>query len=210
MTGRKHRKGPHAADLDAAGSMARAAERRNIGRYLHQGILQELTVAGFRLSAMQKASDGKTAAALADFATWLRDRHAELRHYVGRLEEGNAPDISDEFALLVSQLEGSHGCRLLLEPPVPSGDARPGLWLTFLATLRAVAPLLARDSGATVISVLCTDRPHPSLRIAHNGLHPTADSAVLAKVRSAVGHDGATLRIETSDTAETLLLDWAE
>jgi len=62
------------------------AERRRIAQMLHDGILQDLTVAGLRLGALER-SNGATAAELQALAQWLRERQAVLRDLVSDLSE---------------------------------------------------------------------------------------------------------------------------
>ena len=179
----------------------RSAECRRIGRDLHQGILQDLTLAGFRLRTMQTAADGETAAvAIADFASWLRDRQADLRRYVSDLEAGGpAADIAN----LASELEESCGCRVTIHPQIET--ASPEIRGRLVATLRGAVPLVAAGTGATRIDIGYESDPLALLRVVHNGRGMTTDKDTLAKLQSAIGDDGATLHIQS---AETLLIGW--
>jgi signal transduction histidine kinase len=66
------------------------AERRRIAEMLHNGILQDLTVAGLRLGALER-SNGATAAELHALAQWLGERQAALRYLVSDLSDAAPP-----------------------------------------------------------------------------------------------------------------------
>src|SRR6185369_2671688 len=90
-------------------------ERRGVGKQLHQGILQELTVAGLRLKLLQQSAPEPTATAIAEFAAWLRDRQAELRQVVSELEQGRRADSSDDLAAIAADLRERYGCVMIFD-----------------------------------------------------------------------------------------------
>jgi hypothetical protein len=189
---------------DAADKAARATERRTIGRELHQGILQELTVAGFKLKAMQSGEPAASAAAIADFANWLRDRQADLRRYVTSLEQGL--DCEIDLARVAADLTAQYGLKLSIDPPLQSS---PDISGAIVQILRDVAPLLAGALHARKITIALEGATRPALRIVHDGRRIYDHAAELAALRSSIGRNGASLQIEDANGSDAWILDWA-
>ena len=193
---------------DADDQAARASERRTIGRELHQGILQDLTVAGFRLRALQSAEPAISAAGIADFANWLRDRQADLRRYVTSLEQGlpNATDIDGVAADLMAQ----YGFKLSFDLQLQASHVAPGVLGAIVEILRDAAPLLAGPLHAGNIEIaLERAATEPALRIVHDGERINDHAEELDALRASVGRNGASLRIEATSGLEAWILDWA-
>jgi len=64
------------------------AERLRVATELHDGILQELTVAGFELKALFDSAGPDAKPAIERARTILREQHRLLRHYVAELRSG--------------------------------------------------------------------------------------------------------------------------
>jgi len=66
------------------------AERLRVATELHDGILQELTVAGFELKALLDAAGPDAKPAIQRARTIVQEQHRRLRHYVNELRSGAA------------------------------------------------------------------------------------------------------------------------
>jgi hypothetical protein len=185
---------------------ARSDERRLIGRQLHQGILQELTVAGFRLKAMQSAAPETAAAAIGEFAEWLRARQAELRHYVARLEDGLS-DEPIELTAIAAELAACD-CRVSFDERLRPARFAPQPWEGIIASLDGVTRLLSDSRGADAIDVGLAGDALPVLNINHDGKRPGDHAEALAALRALAGACGASLRIEAD--GHSLILAWAD
>jgi signal transduction histidine kinase len=184
-------------------------ERQSIGKQLHQGILQELTVAGLRLKVLQDAAPPPAADAIAEFSQWLRQRQAELRQVVSRLEQGEAGSNDAVLAAIVADLNERYGCAVALGRNVPSGRFEPEIWSAMTGTIADVARLLAQALSASRIGVDLPNPARPTLQMTHDGERLIGHPEQLALLRAIVGRGGASLEIEPQGEGESLTLDWA-
>jgi signal transduction histidine kinase len=199
-----------AGDVRPSASERRSDERRAIGRRLHQGILQDLTVAGLRLKALEDQAAAPTATAIGEFAAWLRERQAELRRYVAALEQGLGDTLVEtELARLADALLAQHQCRLSIDRRVRSSIFPQDMSDAVVRALGGVLPLLAGDLNARNVAIALDDGAEATLRITHDGGRLQEHATQLTAVRRTVGGNGASLRIEPQQATETLILDWA-
>lgn len=187
----------------------RRAERRGIGRQLHQGILQELTVAGLRLKTLGDTAPDPTAAAIAEFAAWLRDRQAELRQIVTELEQGRPVDSKLDLSAIAAELHERYGCQLSFDPQSRLGQFGPDVWSAMIDTVQGLAQILATGLSARHIEVGTGDLAQPILRIIHDGRSLADRADQLVALRAMVGRRGASLHVDRAGNAERLTLDWA-
>jgi hypothetical protein len=184
------------------------AERRDIGKQLHQGILQDLTIAGLRLKVLQDGAPELTATALAEFAAWLRGRQAALRKLVSELEQGR-PAGAHDLAAITAIVQQRHGCRLAVEGRLAEGEFDQGLWATMVETIGGVVTILADPLGARQVDVSRAENSLPILGVLHDGRKLADNTDQLVAIRALVGRGGASLRIEPG-TPERLTLDWTD
>ena len=183
------------------------AERRAIGKQLHQGILQDLTVAGLRLAVLREGAPEPAATAIAELATWLQERQAELRALVSNLEQGN-PGGGD-LLVVVAALQQRHGCDLAVDLRLQGGEFEPGLRAAMLETIGGLGAILAGPLAARRIDVQLAEDLRPILRVLHDGQDLADNAGQLAAARALVGRAGASLRIERAGR-EQLTLDWTD
>lgn len=183
-------------------------ERQTIGRQLHQGILQELTVAGLRLKVLENTSP-PPAGAIAEFSEWLRERQAELRQLVSRLEQGEPGGSETDLTAIVADLHERYGCQVVVGQRLQSRRFEADIWSAMTGTIGDVVQLLARELSANRIDVDLPNSAQPTLRISHDGQRLIGRPEQLAAVRAVVGHSGASLEIEPLGTTEVLIVDWS-
>ena len=196
---------PRPAELEA-----RSDERRKIGRRLHQGILQDLTVAGLRLKAIEDQATAPSMAAIAEFAAWLRERQGDLRVYVSSLEQGLGGNALDaELATLADSLAAQHQCQVSVDGRVQTMVFPMAISEAMVRAIRGILPILADPLGARAITIAPEAGTAATLRITHDGGHLRDHAEPLAAVRQSAGRNGASLHVETRPATETLILDWA-
>jgi signal transduction histidine kinase len=78
---------PFDRSTDAAPSAIWVEERREIGRLLHDGILQDLTVLGFELSTLRRDAPPAMQVKLTALSDWVATRQAALRELVSTLAD---------------------------------------------------------------------------------------------------------------------------
>ena len=186
----------------------RADERRRIGHHLHQGILQDLTVAGLRLAAMQKTPMNGLSAEVAQFADWLRDRQADLRRYVGDLETGSMDHDRVSLDDLAAEMIRHGRCTLSVDPNIPV-SLRAQFVGAVTSALASLVRFLDEQQGATAIDIILERDAPPRLRLSHDGNRIVGDDGAMHAMRPVVGRAGASLSIEAVDGLEVVILDWA-
>jgi len=184
-------------------------ERQSIGKQLHQGILQELTIAGLRLKALETAAAEPTASAIVEFSQWLRERQAELRGIVSQLEQGDPPGGGVDLAAIAADLRDRYGCDMSFDPQLQSCRFEPDIRSAMTGTVTGVTEVLAGALSAPLINVGLPSAAQPTLRITHDGERLVAHPETLVTVRVMVGRGGASLEIEQQGETETLTIDWA-
>lgn len=198
------------ASARPTGAEPRGDERRAIGRRLHQGILQDLTVAGLRLKALEDQAGAPTAAAISEFAVWLRERQAELRRYVGSLEQGLGDNmLESDLASLADTLATRHQCRVSVDRRVAAMMVPQEVAEAMVGAIQGVVPLLVDGLNARGVAITLDETTEATLRITHDGDRLRDHAAHLKSVRQTVGRNGASLRIGPQQDTETLILDWA-
>lgn len=185
-----------------------AAERQRIGRQLHRTILQDLTVAGLSLKSLQDMAP-QSAAAIGEFAAWLRTRQSELRRVVAELEQGRRGDSGSDLAAIAADLHDRYGCEVTVDPQLGLDRVEPQIWSAMTDTVQGVAQILAEDLSARRIDLAPAGAAQPSLKLSHDGRMLAGTAELLAAVRRVVGRNGASLQIRSHEAIEQLILDWA-
>lgn len=184
------------------------AERRRIGRELHQGILQDLTVAGFRLKTLEDAAqDDALKTEVNALAAWLRSRQAALRTFVTDLEAGENSGGQVGLSAVAEALL-QRGCVLSFDAAVDVGGFEHGIDEAILRATGELTELLATSLGTRSIAIRGDPRGQPRLHLHHDGPPLRSRPEDLAAVRSIAGRNGASLRIEARPAGEILVLDW--
>lgn len=185
-------------------------ERRRIARALHDGVLQDLTVAGLKLRAIAGGRDETIRPALVELSGWLAERQADLRSLVAELGGTQAPATLDAMVEGVRSLAArQHACSLTVTQRPGSSDVDPMLLLPMRIVLESAVRLLAGEAAARQVSATIVLDRAPRLLLVHDGQPLRVDAERLAILRRVVGSQGASLRSGARDGRERLVIDWA-
>lgn len=178
-----------------------AGERRRIAQALHDGILQDLTIAGFRLRSLQRSEGTDVKADLGLFAEWLRGRQALLRDFVSSLVTPSSP-VEDALTHMRTVLPET--CQLIWADD--QGQSQETGAFRLGAAMLGVARALVRAGSPTIVEIemSASDR----LRVTHDGRPLRMNTAVAVELRQSLKELGTSLRITQRGDVETVSLAW--
>jgi hypothetical protein len=160
--------------------------------------MQDLTVAGFRLRALEQVAPAAMQPEIGALAVWLSERQAELRDFVSDL-------IDVEFnSELETQVEALlPGCKVTWERHLAaSAAASAALVSALLLLIRATAAL--GSPQVVRISILAAER----LSVAHDGPPLRTRPAALVSLRREIKKLNASLRVARPSSIEILSVTW--
>lgn len=182
--------------LFAAGDEGPSSSRA-IAKSLHDGIMQDLTVAGFRLRALEQTAPDGLRSEIGALAAWLSERQAVLRDFVSALIGLDPPDdgLNAKVGALLPR------CRVVWEiDPATTIAGSPSLISALLLLTGALASFAAPQ-------VVWIAKPAANrLSLTHDGSPLESRSKASAGVRRALDELGATLRIVRRGGVETLTI----
>lgn len=179
-----------------------AAEQRRIATALHNGVLQDLTIAGFRLLALERSAPTALQPDIRALAKWLQERQASLRGFVASLmgETGNSPlelTLTDLSALLPPTTK-------LVWRDRSAAGSEPPATLRAALNLTAAAILAVRPPTYVEVSLVSAGLLH----LAHDGEGLRANAPALTALRRGLRALGLRLRVTRQVDGERLALGW--
>lgn len=166
--------------LKAADENAEARSRLTLARDLHDGIVQFLAGAAFRLEAMRRAqSSGRDLApALDDLKQLLMQEQHELRTFITVLRAGPAGEFSQlavDLKALADRLARQWGIRCAFEADEADRPVPARLQLDAHQLIREAVANAVRHAEATSVSIsLAVAGDDLHLSVSNNGLAPRA------------------------------------
>jgi hypothetical protein len=157
--------------------------------------MQDLTVAGFRLWALEQAAPDDLRPEIGALAVWLSERQAALRDFVSALIDADADRMGDGLRAEVEAL--LPGCRIAWEtdPQIIAASS------FHAAALMRLAAAIASGAQQAVRIAVSTDE-HLSLR--HDGPPLGASPQASTAVRRAIRELDARLQMVRRGDVETL------